>query len=134
MNLPRLSLRLTALVFAAFGVALLVRPSLLGGLGIELGSPTAVTEIRAFYGGLELGLALWFALASTRDEWLRPALFAQAVALGALMLARLLGMVVDGSAEPLMLLFAAIEAVGVVLAWAALRTLRPVGIAAAQPG
>ena len=131
MSLPRLSLRLTALVFAAFGVSLLVRPELMGKLGVELASPTGFTEIRAFYGGLELGLALFFAIASTRDEWLHPALFAQAVALGTLLLARLAGIVVDGTAEPVMLLFAAIEAVGVVLAWAALRTLRPVAMSAA---
>src|SRR4051812_34768200 len=123
MDLPRLSLRLTALVFAAFGVALLVRPALLGGLGIELGRPTAVTEIRAIYGGLELGLALFFALASTREAWLHPALFAQAVALSGILLARLAGVVADGSAEPAILLFAAIEAVGVALAGLALRTL-----------
>jgi hypothetical protein len=134
MNLPRLSLRLTALVFAAFGVALLVQPSLLEALGIELGRPAAVTEIRAFYGGLELGLAAFFALASTREEWLRPALVAQAVVLGGILLARLAGIVADGSAETLILLFAAVEAVGAGLAWAALRTLRPVAVSAAQPG
>jgi peptidoglycan/LPS O-acetylase OafA/YrhL len=125
MNLPRLSLRLAALAFAGFGVALLVRPALLGTLGIELGRPAAVTEIRAFYGGLELGLAVFFALASTRDEWLRPALFAQAASLGGIVLARLVGFAIDGSAEPLLLLFAAIETTGAVLAIAALRRLPP---------
>jgi hypothetical protein len=123
MNLPRLSLRLAALAFAAFGVALLVRPTLLGELGIELGRPAAVTEIRAFYGGLELGLALFFGLASTRDAWLRPALFAQAASLGGLLLARLVGIAIDGSAETLILLFAATEAAGVLFAVAALRSL-----------
>src|SRR3954465_15395605 len=101
MNLPRVSLRLAALAFAGFGVALLVRPALLGALGIELGRPAAVTEIRAFYGGLELGLAGFFAAASTRDEWLRPALFAQAASLGGIVLARMIGLALDGSAEPL---------------------------------
>ncbi|SOD03397.1 protein of unknown function [bacterium JGI 053] len=123
MNLPRVSLRLAALAFAGFGVALLVRPALLGSLGIELGRPAAATEIRAFYGGLELGLAVFFALASTRDDWLRPALYAQAASLGGIVLARLIGFVVDGSAEPLLLLFAAVEATGVVLGAVALRRL-----------
>src|SRR5688572_11143560 len=123
MNLPRLSLRLAALAFAGFGVALLVRPELLGMLGVELARPAAVTEIRAFYGGLELGLALFFAVASTRDEWLRPALFAQAASLGGIVLARLFGFVIDGSAEPLMLLFAALEGAGALLGVIALRRL-----------
>ena len=124
MNLPRLSLRLAALALAGFGVALLVRPALMGTLGIELGRPAAATEIRAFYGGLELGLALFFALASTRDAWLRPALFAQAASLGGIVLARLIGMALDGSAEPLILLFAAVEGTGAVLGALALRGLR----------
>jgi len=123
MNLPRLSLRLAALAFAGFGVALLVRPALIGTLGIELTSPTAVTEIRAFYGGLELGLALFFALASTREAWLRPALFAQAAVLGGIALARLIGVAIDGGAAPLILLFAALEGAGALVAIAALRTL-----------
>jgi len=122
MNLSRLSLRLAALAFAGFGVALLARPALIATLGIELANPTAVTEIRAFYGGLELGLALFFALASTREAWLRPALFAQAAALGGTALARLAGVVLDGSAEPLLLLFGALEGVGALLAVLALRT------------
>jgi len=124
MSFPRWVLRLTALVFAAFGVALLVRPELIGRLGIELARPSGSTEIRAFYGGLELGLALFFAVASARDEWLRPALFAQAAALGGIVLARLAGVVVDGGAEPIILLAAAMEGTGTLLAVAALRTLR----------
>lgn len=123
MDLPRLSLRLTALAFAGFGVALLARPALIAALGIEFGNPTAVTEIRAFYGGLELGLALFFALASTREAWLRPALFAQAAALGGTALARLIGIVLDGSAGPYLVLFGALEGVGALLAVLALRTL-----------
>ena len=124
MSLPRLSLRLAALAFAGFGVVLLVRPELMAMLGLELGRPAAVTEIRAFYGGLELGLALFFALASTRDAWLAPALFAQAASLGGIVLARLIGVAVDGGAEPLILLFAVLEGTGAVLALVALRGLR----------
>jgi hypothetical protein len=124
MSLPRLSLRLAALAFAGFGVALLVRPELIEMLGLELGRAAAVTEIRAFYGGLELGLALFFALASTRDAWLAPALFAQAAALGGIVLARLVGVALDGGPEPLILLFAAVEGTGAMLALVALRGLR----------
>jgi hypothetical protein len=101
-----------------------VRPELLGMLGVELARPAAVTEIRAFYGGLELGLALFFAVASTRDAWLAPALFAQAASLGGIVLGRLVGMALDGGVEPLILLFAAVEATGAALALVALRGLR----------
>jgi hypothetical protein len=119
----RLSLVLGALGLAGFGVALLVRPSLLGVVGVELTGPAASTEIRAFYGGLELGLAAFFLAATRRDAWLRPALFAQAAGLGGIVAARLLGVLIDGSAEPLIFLFAAIEGAGALLGLLALRRL-----------
>ncbi|HVG44602.1 MAG TPA: hypothetical protein VM890_07725, partial [Longimicrobium sp.] len=66
---------------------------------------------------------LFFGLASTRDAWLRPALFAQAASLGGIVLARLIGLALDGSAEPIILLTAAAEGTGAVLAAVALRRL-----------
>ncbi|HEX8904439.1 MAG TPA: DUF4345 domain-containing protein [Longimicrobiaceae bacterium] len=124
MRLARISLVLAALAFAGFGVALLVRPTLLGILGVQLPTPAAATEIRAFYGGLELGLAAFFFIASRRDAWVRPALFAQAAGMGGIVLARIAGIAVDGSAEPLVLLFGALEASGAILGLIALRRLR----------
>ncbi|HYE96439.1 MAG TPA: DUF4345 family protein [Rubricoccaceae bacterium] len=123
MRMAPLSLGLAALAFAGFGAWLLVDPAALSVLGIELTRPTATTEIRAFYGGLELGLAAFFARAATRVEWFRPALLAQALALGGIVLGRVVGFVVDGSAAPLILAFAALEAAGAVLAALALRQL-----------
>ena len=119
----RASLLLAALGLIGFGVALLVKPSLLGVVGVELARPAASTEIRAFYGGLELGLAVFFIAASTRSNWLRPALFAQVAAFGGIVLARLIGILVDGSAEPMILIFAALEGAGALLGFIALRRL-----------
>ena len=124
MRFARVSLWLAALAFAGFGAALLARPSLLGVLGVALARPAAATEIRAFYGGLELGMAAFLGFASRRDAWVRPALAAQAATLGGVALARAIGMAVDGSAEPLILAFGAVEAAGALLAVAALRRLR----------
>lgn len=123
MRFARVSLILAALGLIGFGVPLLVRPSLLGIVGVELGRPAAATEIRAFYGGLELGLAAFFVAACRREAWLRPALFAQAAGFGGIVAARLVGILLDGSAEPLILAFAAIEAAGALLGFVALRRL-----------
>ena len=138
MRLVRVTLILAVAAFAGFGLATLVRPSALGVLGIELTRPAAATEIRAFYGGLELGLALFFARAAARPEWFRPALFALAASLGGVALARAAGVVVDGSAGPLVLLLGATEAAGALLAVVALRRLprdagRPAAIGDAAP-
>ncbi|HEX8830461.1 MAG TPA: DUF4345 family protein [Longimicrobium sp.] len=121
----RVSLILGALGLIGFGAALLVRPSLLAVVGVELTRPAAATEIRAFYGGLELGLAAFFIAATRHSAWLRPALFAQAVALGGIVAARLVGIMVDGSAEPMILGFAAVEGAGALLGFIALRRLGP---------
>lgn len=127
MRFARLSLILAALGMVGFGLPLLIRPSLLGVVGVALTRPAAATEIRAFYGGLELGLAAFFFAASRRDGWLRPALFAQAAGLGAIVAARLLGVLIDGSAEPMIFLFATIEGTGALLGIVALRRLGPDG-------
>ncbi|HEX8694130.1 MAG TPA: DUF4345 family protein [Longimicrobium sp.] len=125
MRLARVTLVLAVAAFAGFGLATLVRPSVLGVLGIELTRPAASTEIRAFYGGLELGLALFFARAAADPAWFRPALFALVASLGGVALSRAAGVVVDGSAGPLVLLLGAAEAAGALLALAALRRLPP---------
>lgn len=123
MTLARLSLGLTALAFAVFGVWLLVSPTSLVRIGVLLTLPNSVTEIRAFYGGLELGIAAFFVLALQRPAWFVPALVLQAVALGATAAARLFGILAGGTTE-IMLALAAAEAAGCVLAIVALSRLR----------
>ena len=119
-----MSLLLAALGLVGFGLPLLIQPSLLGVVGVELARPSAATEIRAFYGGLELGLAAFFIAAAMRGgAWLRPALFAQTAAFGGIVIARLVGILVDGSAEPMIWLFAALEGAGAVLGAVALRKI-----------
>jgi hypothetical protein len=123
VRFARFSLIIAALGLIGFGLPLLVKPSLLGIVGVGLDRPAAATEIRAFYGGLELGLAAFFMAACRRDAWLRPALFAQTAGFGGVVAARVIGILIDRSAEPLILLFAAIEAAGAILGPVALRRL-----------
>jgi hypothetical protein len=123
LGLARLSLSLTALVYAGFGFAFLVWPALITWAGVELTSPAAHTEIRAFYGGLEIGLALFFVLAATRRAWFRPGLVAQAASLGGLALGRVFGVIVDGEPEPLLYLLITAETIGALIGLVALRRL-----------
>lgn len=124
MTLARLSLGLTALAFAFFGVCFLISPTSLVRIGVLLTLPNAVTEIRAFYGGLEIGIAAFFVLALGRPAWFVPALVLQALALGATAAARVVGIVVEGGTTEIMLALAAAEAAGCVLAIVALSRLR----------
>jgi len=123
MRLARISLLAAGLAFAAFGILTLAWPQSMGILGVELTRPAAATEIRAFYGGLELGMALFFFRARRDPAWHRPALFVQAASLCGVVLARLLGIVIDGSAEPLVLLLGAGEGACGLLGLVALRRL-----------
>ncbi|MBX3471620.1 MAG: DUF4345 family protein [Planctomycetes bacterium] len=132
MTLARCSLLLAAVGFAAFGVWLLVAPEALGEVGVVLSTPAARAEIRAFYGGLELGLAAFFAVAATRPAWFAPALLAQALGLGGVIVGRLTGVVVDGATDPLLLSLMAAEAGGCALGVVAL--VRLPGSAAPSTG
>ena len=73
-----------ALAFLAFGLAFFLNPvGMIGGLDISLPTLRAEIEIRAFYGGLEIGFAAFLALAAGRASWRQPALVASALVLGA---------------------------------------------------
>ena len=58
----RLFLIVQILILAGFGLAYFVRPQETANLsGMLLMAPAALTDVRAYYGGLQLGLAFLFA-------------------------------------------------------------------------
>ena len=121
----RLFLIVQSLILAGFGLAYYVRPHELANLsGMLLMAPAAVTDVRAYYGGLQLGLALWLGLALLRGELLRPALMLLVLLYSALLLARLGGLWLDGGAQQTFNLYAMLfEGVSAALAFWLLRGL-----------
>jgi hypothetical protein len=118
----RAFLALGALVLVAYAVGFLLDPALLGRLvGLRFEEANAFVEIRAFYGGLELGLAAFLALAAVRPVHARAALVLFALAFGAAGLARFAGIVEYGSTGASQPLVAAIEVAGAVAAAALTR-------------
>ena len=100
----------TGLLYLAFGVAFLVAPAALGGwvhLGVD--HPVARTELRAFYGGLEIGLAVFLFFCVSRPEWIVPGLLAGALALGCTAAARIVGIVVDRSTGTMLVAILLVE-------------------------
>ncbi len=96
MNLSRIALITAAAGFAGFGAACLVRPkNMLHHVDIRTKSSRGTTELRAMYGGLELGLGAFFAAAAAKPEWSRPALLAQTLGLGMVAGSRLAGILRD---------------------------------------
>jgi hypothetical protein len=122
--LARLSLGLSALVLLGFGMAVLLDPAVLRSAGVVAPEAAGAVELRAFYGGLELGLAAFLLLALRRPEWYVPALAMQVLALGGVATARLIGIVLTPTSEALVFASLLVEAAGAALGIVALRRLR----------
>ncbi len=100
MVVTRLFLAFSALVWLPYGAFCALRPSFLAGAaGVVANSPTAITEIRAMYGGLEAGIGALCCCALLRSSLARPALLMLCAICSGLGLTRLVGLLLDGSAS-----------------------------------
>lgn len=124
MKFARVVLALAALMLLGFGMLLLVHPEALRIVGIDPFEPAGRIELRAFYGGVELGLAAFLVLGIVRADWVRPALTAQAFTLGAVAAARSLALLLDATRNPVIYASLAVEVAGTLLAVLALWRLR----------
>lgn len=112
-------------LWVAFGVACLVAPAgMLAMVGIELTSAQSAAEIRAMYGGAQIGFGGFLLLGARRARLARPALLALALVMGGFALGRLLGIALDGSLDGATLFSLATEVVLLSLAAFALRRER----------
>ncbi|MEO1573422.1 MAG: DUF4345 family protein [Pseudomonadota bacterium] len=112
------------LSFGVFGVWALVSPTGLAGLlhfGLE--TPGAVTELRAFYGGLEIGLCAFLLFAVAHRPLVPGALLALTFIAGGIALARIVGIVADSSLSGLMIGVLVWELAGAALGLAAYLSL-----------
>lgn len=102
-NLNIVVITIAGLGFVAFGIVFLCWPDMvLPGLGIQTLQPQAQVEIRAMYGGLELGLGILL-LSCFSAERQRFGLQLSLASYGGLGTARLLSMLVIGVATPFLL-------------------------------
>lgn len=126
MRLVRLYLALNGLFLAGYGIYCLINPALLGELtGLVIATPAALTEIRAMYGGLELGLGAFFLLSAVLPETTRQGLFCMLLCFGGLALSRAAGLLMDGAtADGYNTGAVAYEGISAVLALIALRVLQ----------
>jgi hypothetical protein len=106
--------RISALILAVYAFAFLVTPELLGDLvGFTHYSPNTLVEITAFYGGLELGMAIflmWSAADKSRVRYALMMLFFVFLTAG---VARLFGIIRFGFEDPSQPIVTALE-----IAWA----------------
>src|SRR6056297_1061353 len=110
-HLPTVAIFITAASWAGFAVWLGLNPgALLPAFGVTESTPQMLTEVRAFYGGVEMAIAVAMIVL-----WRRGDLFA-ALLVGGLPLVgsssgRLIGLMIDGF-SPMHLGFATLEIVG----------------------
>ena len=110
MKLARSLVFASALIFVDVGAGFLLIPRQFGGV-LELSLPTAMarTDVRATYGGLELGFGIFLILCVVRREWIRPGLWALALTVGGFAIGRVVGFVAEGTINNFMLFFLVLE-------------------------
>lgn len=123
MLFARVILVIQILLLAGLGLAYFVRPHEMSNLsGMLLLAPAAATDVRAYYGGLPLGLAAFLGMALARRELTGAALTLLVLLYSALALARIGGLWLDGGALQTFNLYALLlELVSAGLAFRALR-------------
>jgi len=126
MLFARVVLVIQLLALAGLGLAYFVRPHEMANLsGMLLMSAAAATDVRAYYGGLQLGLAAFIGMALVRVDLARTALTLLVLLYSALALARIGGLWLDGGAQQTFNLYALLlEVVSAGLCFSALRGLQ----------
>ena len=115
------TLLLVAVGYGAAGVWFFAAPEAVGPLGLQLQGASGPAEIRAMYGGLQLGLGLYFLVALRRPSWERPALQVALFTVAGLGLGRAAGVLMSRAFTPLLLGLVALEFAGAILCALALR-------------
>jgi len=124
-SVAKIGLLIAALVFIVIGAGFVVFPAQLAALtDIVLPTAMARTDLRATYGGFNVGIGLFIGCCALRPAWLRPGVLGVALAAVGYGGGRLLGMVVEGTASPLMLFFLVLE---IVIASVAFHVFRRMG-------
>ncbi len=120
--MSRIALVLCGLVFTLVGGMTLFDPAgMLASFAVELSNPTALAHERSIQGGgmASAGVLMWLGL--LRPNFRRPALVAATFVMWGFALGRILGAIVDGATEPVVLFGAGMEALLGSLAAVALR-------------
>lgn len=120
MSFDRVLLGILAAFVLLAGLGSLLAPASFAEQAGYATVPSALTEVRAFYGGLQLGIALFLVWCLGTPARTTQGLLLSGLAVGGAGLARALGMLIDETASSHHLLNLGIEAVTVALVAAAL--------------
>jgi uncharacterized membrane protein len=100
-KLKKIFLIINGVILLTYGLVFLVKPTTLGKIvGFTYNNPNALVEIMAFYGGLEIGLGLFFIWSALDKKRFKTALTAFTFIFLATGVARLLGIFEFGHEDP----------------------------------
>lgn len=91
-----LFLRIIATILLVFGVIYLFNPALLAGQAGITAELSGLTDIRATYGGFQIGFALFLLWACSDSTQIQAALAATMVVFASVGAARFFGVLIDG--------------------------------------
>lgn len=113
---------IVGLVTLGFGLWSLLAPASVANI-VQFGltTPAAMTEMRAFYGGIEIGLGLYWIFSAQSASMQRPALLAMSAVWLGVAGARAIGMLIDGGATGFLWAALATETASGAIAWLAYR-------------
>ncbi len=114
-------LLLNGVIFVLLGLGFLFDPmGMAATISLEPTSAAGMAELRAVYGGLELGLGGFFLLALRWERLQESALWLLLIAYGGISVGRMGGVLLDQPSDSMTYQLLAIEIVGAALAGAAL--------------
>ncbi|MCA8922801.1 MAG: DUF4345 family protein [Planctomycetes bacterium] len=120
----RALLGITGALYVSLGLAFALEPvAWAAKVGLSLDGPGSVTEVRAFYGGLELGLGALFVLCALRRAWIVPGVLGLLCTYGGLAAGRGLSLLGSGPHGDLQPKLVAVELSGTALSALALWAL-----------
>jgi hypothetical protein len=98
MRFARIFLRVMGWMGLVFGFLYLFAPqSMTDPTGFPALGPNALTDVRATYGGLQIGTGLFLLWSAREEARVRPALVLQVLLVGGVALSRAFGIAVDGA-------------------------------------
>lgn len=122
MTFQQIVLAIGALAFAGFGIALLIAPHKMRAVDVVAETPDARSEIRAMYGGGEIGIALFLLCCVAIRDWQFMGLALQFLAVGGIAVGRIVAIMLERfRVSPLVFLFAGLETIAALVTAAAMR-------------
>ncbi|GAA4098672.1 DUF4345 domain-containing protein [Zhongshania borealis] len=130
MNFNVLLINITAAIFALYGLGFVFAPAQLALLITDAApaTATALTDMRATYGGMSVGVGIVLFVLSSKAETIRLGLLAVLLLMVGMGGGRLVGLIIDGAENQIMYVYLALEVVASVAAWLLLSRNKPLSV------